>query len=158
MLLRYTQQFCCGFDRNYFCQRNGAKSVNILSKITSLHFNLLFIEILMNKISVMLQSGWYCSVLILIYGETSLPSNVVKQQFTRDWVCAWLWRLWLHRMAIKGSSLNRQDARLTGRSPFRASHAKNRPIPITGRSIGASLVTTEKIYRLFFFVRFYFID
>ncbi len=64
MLLRYTQQFCCGFDRNYFCQRNGAKTVNILSKITSLHFNLLFIEILMYKISVTWQSAdivqyWY---------------------------------------------------------------------------------------------------
>ncbi len=28
-----TQQFCCGFDQNYFRQWNWAKTVNILSKI-----------------------------------------------------------------------------------------------------------------------------
>ncbi len=42
-------------------------------------------------------------------------------------------------LAIKGSARNRQDVRLTGRSPIQAGHVKNRPIPITGRSIGASL-------------------
>ncbi len=42
-------------------------------------------------------------------------------------------------LAIKGSARNRQDVRLTGRSPIQAGHARNRPIPITGRSIGASL-------------------
>ncbi len=42
-------------------------------------------------------------------------------------------------LAIKRSAQNRQDVRLTGRSPIRAGHAWNRPIPITGRSIGASL-------------------
>ncbi len=33
VLLGDTQEFCCGFDRNYFRQRNLAKTVNILSKI-----------------------------------------------------------------------------------------------------------------------------
>ncbi len=33
VLLRDTQQFCCGFDLNYFRQQNWAKTVNILSKI-----------------------------------------------------------------------------------------------------------------------------
>ncbi len=33
VLLGDTQQFCCGFDLNYFHQRNWAKTVNILSKI-----------------------------------------------------------------------------------------------------------------------------
>ncbi len=36
-------------------------------------------------------------------------------------------------LAIKGSARNRQDVRLTD------SHVRNQPIPITGRSIGASL-------------------
>ncbi len=45
-------------------------------------------------------------------------------------------------LAIKGSARNRQNVRLTGRSPIQAGHAKNRPIPITGRSIGASLLHT----------------
>ncbi len=46
-------------------------------------------------------------------------------------------------LAIKGSAQNLQDVRLTGRSPIRAGHAKNRPIPITGRSIGASLLVWQ---------------
>ncbi len=33
VLLRDTQQFCCGFDRNYYRLRNWEKKVNILSKI-----------------------------------------------------------------------------------------------------------------------------
>ncbi len=41
-------------------------------------------------------------------------------------------------LAIKGSARNRQNVRLTGRSTGRAGHAKNRLIPITGRSIGVS--------------------
>ncbi len=45
-------------------------------------------------------------------------------------------------LAIKGSARNQRDVRLTGRSPIRAGHAKYRPIPITGRSIGASLIIT----------------
>ncbi len=40
-------------------------------------------------------------------------------------------------LAKKGSALNRQDVRLT--SPIRAGHVRNRPIPVTSRSIGASL-------------------
>ncbi len=43
-------------------------------------------------------------------------------------------------LAIKGSARNQQDVRLTGRSPIQAGHARNRPIPITGRSIGTSLI------------------
>ncbi len=43
-------------------------------------------------------------------------------------------------LAIKGSARNLQDVRLTGRSPIQAGHARNRPILITGRSIGASLI------------------
>ncbi len=43
-------------------------------------------------------------------------------------------------LAIKGSAQNWQNVRLTGRSPIQAGHARNRPIPITGRSIGASLI------------------
>ncbi len=39
------------------------------------------------------------------------------------------------------SAQNRQDVRLTGQSPIWAGHARNWPIPITGRSIGASLIT-----------------
>ncbi len=42
-------------------------------------------------------------------------------------------------LAIIGSAQNRQAVRLTGWSPIRAGHARNRPIPITGRSMGASL-------------------
>ncbi len=34
-------------------------------------------------------------------------------------------------LAIKGSARNRQDVRLTGRSPIRAGHAKNLSLPIT---------------------------
>ncbi len=45
-------------------------------------------------------------------------------------------------LAIKGSARNRQDVTLTGRSPIQAGHVRNCPIPITGRSIGASLVTS----------------
>ncbi len=44
-------------------------------------------------------------------------------------------------LAIKGSARNRRDVRLTGRSPIRAGHAKNRLIPITSDS-GASLIIT----------------
>ncbi len=33
-------------------------------------------------------------------------------------------------LAIKRSAQNRQDVRLTGRSPIRAGHVRNRPIPI----------------------------
>ncbi len=40
-------------------------------------------------------------------------------------------------LTIKGSARNQQDVRW---SPIRAGHAKNRPIAITGRSIGASLI------------------
>ncbi len=47
-------------------------------------------------------------------------------------------------LAIKGSARNRQDLRLTGRLSIRAGHAKNRLIPITGRSIGASLICMLK--------------
>ncbi len=43
-------------------------------------------------------------------------------------------------LAIKGWAQNWQDVRLTRRSPIRAGHARNRPIPISGRSIGASLI------------------
>ncbi len=43
-------------------------------------------------------------------------------------------------LAIKGSARNRYYMRLTGRSPIRTSHAKNRQIQITGRSIGAPLI------------------
>ncbi len=42
-------------------------------------------------------------------------------------------------LVIKGSARNRQDVRLTGRSPIRASHAKNRLISITGWSISSFL-------------------
>ncbi len=42
-------------------------------------------------------------------------------------------------LAIKGSARNRQDMRLTGQSLIQAGHAKNMQIPITGRSISASL-------------------
>ncbi len=44
-------------------------------------------------------------------------------------------------LAIKGSARNRQDVRLTGRSPIWAGHAKN---PFTGRSVGASLIKSNK--------------
>ncbi len=47
-------------------------------------------------------------------------------------------------LAIKRSAQNRQDVRLTGRSPIRAGHVRNRPIPITGQSIGASLMFVIK--------------
>ncbi len=43
-------------------------------------------------------------------------------------------------LAIKGSARNRQDVKLTGRSPIRVGHVRNRPIPITGQSIGASII------------------
>ncbi len=46
-------------------------------------------------------------------------------------------------LAIIGSARNRQDVRLTGRSPIRAGHARYRLILITGRSIGASLLITS---------------
>ncbi len=46
-------------------------------------------------------------------------------------------------LAIKGSVWNRQDVRLTGRSPIRAGHVRNHPIPNTGRSIGASLIASS---------------
>ncbi len=69
VLLRDTQQFCCGFDRNYFRQQNLAKTVSI-SVIKSLDFNLLFIEILLFKISHI------TIVLILLFMETTWPSNV----------------------------------------------------------------------------------
>ncbi len=46
-------------------------------------------------------------------------------------------------LAIKGSARIRQDVRLTGWSPIRAGHARNRLIMITGRSIGASLEGTK---------------
>ncbi len=37
---------------------------------------------------------------------------------------------------------NRLDVKKTSRSPIRAGHAKNRPIQITGQSIGASQIFT----------------
>ncbi len=43
-------------------------------------------------------------------------------------------------LTIKRSAQNWQDVRLNSRSPIRAGHVKNHPIPITGRSIGASLL------------------
>ncbi len=49
----------------------------------------------------------------------------------------------LPSVAIKGSARIRQDVTLTGRSPIRAGHARNRPITINGRSIGASLEGTK---------------
>ncbi len=68
-----------------------------------------------------------------------------NNMLTRDcdiilWVCAWLWCLCLRRWQQE-SAQNRQDVRLTGQSPIWAGHARNWPIPITGRSIGASLIT-----------------
>ncbi len=41
----------------------------------------------------------------------------------------------------------RCDVRLTGRSPIQAGHVRNRPIPITGWSIGASLVYSSLNFR-----------
>ncbi len=46
-------------------------------------------------------------------------------------------------LAIIGSARNRQEVRLTARSPIRAGNERNRPILITGRSISASLVNTS---------------
>ncbi len=46
-------------------------------------------------------------------------------------------------LAIIGSARNRQDLRLTGRSSI-MHHARNRPIPITGWSIGPSLIITNQ--------------
>ncbi len=40
---------------------------------------------------------------------------------------------------VDGLAWNLQDVRWNGRSPIRAGHVRNWPIPITGRSIGASL-------------------
>ncbi len=51
-------------------------------------------------------------------------------------------------LAIKGSARNQQDVRLTSRSLIRAGHARNRPIPITGRSIGASLLLADSLASL----------
>ncbi len=51
-------------------------------------------------------------------------------------------------LAIIGSARNRQDVRLTGRSPIRAGHARNRPIPITGRSIDASLIYIHNVINI----------
>ncbi len=42
-------------------------------------------------------------------------------------------------LAIKGSARNRETDR--------AGHAKNRPIPITGRSLGASLIIRLVLFR-----------
>ncbi len=61
----HTQQFCCGFDQNYFHQQNLAKTVNFLSK--SLHFNFLFIKMLLYKISVTLQWCFFYRIDICIY-------------------------------------------------------------------------------------------
>ncbi len=59
--------------------------------------------------------------------------------YTRLWLCVAVTSL-PAPLAIEGLARNRQDVRLTGQSPSRAGNAKNQPIPITGRSIGASLI------------------
>ncbi len=68
--------------------------------------------------------------------------------FTRDWCHTVSVRVAVTSLpaplVIKGSARNRQDVRLTGWSPIRAGHARNRLIP--GRSIGASLVLTHTKY------------
>ncbi len=70
--------------------------------------------------------------IILTRKTTCLHATVIS--------CAWLWRLCLRRWQQE-SAQNQQDLRLTGQSPIWAGHARNWPIPITGRSIGASLIT-----------------
>ncbi len=123
--------------------------VNIFFFYHSMHLQILssFVCCLSHTLTQAVQAS---SGTTSIHYQSPFTLNAIKiriilmrnDMYTRDcdiilWVCVWLTSL-PASLAIKGSARNRQDVRLIG--PIWAGHERNRPIQITDRSIGASLL------------------